>query len=378
MGTLWPLAGPLTIYLLTLVQTTATATRCAPVRLPADIAAHLNRFGLTLGDLLTDSNPKLAKGSDLAAAVILHHLPARALAAAVTPGHTGSTAPRSYLPALTALTAREGLSEQARAHNGCPWATGGCAAGCLNWAGHGGLSPAVAAARGRRTLAMLANTALYGRAVLWAIARAWARAQAAGLPLAVRLRGTDEGPARGWHRLTLEIGPAEAQALARRYAMPVAPGIGTLAQALAIPMAEGTVQLYDYSKSPLTGPLGLLEQRAAGWDLTASMAADRGSAMADATAALRAGFRLAVPVALAKGAPLPHTLTLAPADGPALTVPCVDGDASDHRWRDPHGVAVILRTKVSRGADRTLADPFSLAPTGQPQALPDGVATLTW
>ena len=378
MGTLWPLAGPLTPYLLTLVQTTATATRCAPVRLPADIAAHLARFGLTLGDLLTDSNPKLAKGSDIAAAVILHHLPARALAAAVTPGHRGSTAPRSYLPALAALTAREGLSSAALAHNGCPWATGGCAAGCLNWAGHGGLSPAVAAARGRRTLAMLADPALYGRALLWAIARAWARAQAAGLPLAGRLRGTDEGPARGWHRLTLEIGPAEAQAIARRYGMPVAPGSGTLAQALAVPLAEGTLHLYDYSKAPLTGPLGLLAQRAAGWDVTASMAADRGSAVSDAAAALRAGFRLAVPVALAKGAPLPVALTLSPADGPALTVPCIDGDASDHRWKDPHGVAVILRTKVSRGADRTLADPFSLAPIPDYQPLADGAARLAW
>jgi hypothetical protein len=375
------LSGPLTPYLLTLVQTTATATRCAPVRLPADIAAHLDRFGLTLGHLLTDSNPKLTKGSDIAAAVILHHLPARALAAAVTPGHRGSTAPRSYLPALAALTAREGLSSAALAHNGCPWATGGCAAGCLNWAGHGGLSPAVAAARGRRTLAMLADPALYGRALLWAIARAWARAQATGLPLAVRLRGTDEGPAVGWHRLALTVTPMEAQALSRRFGLTVTPGDAvthSLAKALAVPVAEGTLHLYDYSKSPLTGPLGLSAQRAAGWDLTASMAADRGSAVSDAAAALRAGFRLAVPVALTKGAPLPRTLTLSPAGGPALTVPCIDGDASDHRWADPHGVAVILRTKVSRGADRTLADPFSLAPTGHPQALPDGVATLTW
>ena len=363
------------------MQTTATATRCAPVRLPADIAAHLARFGLTLADLLTDSNPKLAKGGDVAAAVILHHLPARSLAAAVTPGHRGSTAPRSYLPALAALTAREGLSSAALVHNGCPWATGGCAAGCLNWAGHGGLSPDVAACRGRRTLAMLADPALYGRAVLWAIARAWARAQAAGLPLAGRLRGTDEGPAVGWHRLALTVTPMEAQALGRRFGLTVTPGDAVthnLAQALAVPLAEGTLHLYDYSKAPLTGPLGLLAQRAAGWDVTASMAADRSSAVSDAAAALRAGFRLAVPVALAKGAPLPVALTLSPAGGPALTVPCIDGDATDHRWADPHGVAVILRTKVSRGADRTLADPFSLAPIPDCQPLADGAARLAW
>ena len=159
------LTRPLVCYLLSEMQTTATATRCAPVRLPADIGAHLARFGLTLGDLLTDSNPKMQKGSAQAVGVILHHLPARALAAAVTPGHQGGTAPRSHLAALAHLAAREGLTDKALAHNGCPWATAGCAAGCLNWAGHGGLSPAVAAARGRRTLAMLADPALYGRAI---------------------------------------------------------------------------------------------------------------------------------------------------------------------------------------------------------------------
>jgi len=103
-----------------ITTTTAQATRCAPVRLPADVAAHLARFGLGLADLLTDSNPKLGKGSAQARAVILHHLPARALAAAVTPGHRGSTAPRSYLADLAALAAREGMTPQAQAHNGCP------------------------------------------------------------------------------------------------------------------------------------------------------------------------------------------------------------------------------------------------------------------
>ena len=120
------------------MQTTATATRCAPVRVPAEITAHLARFGLTLDGLLTYSNPKMQKGSAQAMGRILHHLPARALGAAITPGHRGSTAPRSYLPALAALAATEGLTDQALAHNGCPWATC-CAAGCLNWAGHGGL-----------------------------------------------------------------------------------------------------------------------------------------------------------------------------------------------------------------------------------------------
>lgn len=374
------------------MQTTATPTatrRAAPLALPPDIAAHLSRFGLTLADLLTDTNPKLAKGATLARSVILHHLPARALRAAITPGHRGATAPRSYLPDLAALAAREGLTDAARRWHGCPGATPGCAAGCLNWAGHGGISPAVASARGRRTLAMIADPIAYGRAILWAICRQWAMAEAQGLPLAVRLRGTDEGPACGWHRLRFPVSLAEALALGRRFGLAITPGDQvTLAEALAcglegLAQGRSTLRLYDYSKLPLSGPLGLEAQRAAGWDVTASMAADRPTATADAMAALSFGFRLAVPVALAKGQALPRTLTLArpaePGSSPvALTVPCIDGDATDHRWAEPSGVAVILRTKLSRGADQALASRFSLPPTGSPLPLADGTVTLTW
>ena len=354
----------------------------APLALPETETAHLARFGLTLPSLLTATNPKLAKGEALGhgAAVILHNLPAQALAAAITPATAHPVAARAHLPALAALAQAQGLTAAALGHNGCPWATAGCQAGCLNWSGRGGLGDAVAGARGRRTLAMIADPVTPARAVLWAVAYHYRRAQDQGLPLAVRLRGTDEGPRIGWHRLALPVTPADAQALARRFGLPVAPGDGpghTLAQALAPALGDGTLALFDYSKAPLGGPLGLIAQRAAGWDVTASMAADRATAATDAVAALAAGFRLAVPVALRKGDPLPVALTLT-AGGQTLTVPTVDGDRSDHRYRDPHGVAVILRTKRSRGADPATSDPFSLAATGHPQPLPDGVATLQW
>jgi hypothetical protein len=338
----------------------------------ADVAAYLRRFDLTLDGLLTLSNPKLAKGSATAHGVILHHLPARALAAAIRPDTEGATAPRSYLPELRALADREGLSSLALNWNGCPWATAGCAAGCLNWSGHGGLSSAVAAARGRRTLAMLANPQTYARAVLWAIARQWHVAQTKGLPLAVRLRGTDEGPRQGWHRLRFDLPVADAVALLRRYGFPVVGGAGTIAEFCA---SVPNMHLYDYSKAPLSGPLGLIAQRRAGWNLTASFTADRLTAVADGAAALRAGFRLAVPVALAKGAPIPDRLTLRPYGSAPLTVPCIDGDATDHRWADPAGVAVILRTKRSRGAGPE-AKAFSLEPHGHSQPLADGTVSL--
>ena len=354
----------------------------APLALPPDIRAHPARFGLELADLLTVDNPKMAKGQALGhgAAAILHNLPARALAAAVTPGPAAAVAARGYLPPVAALAAREGLTAAALAHNGCLWATG-CAACCLNWSGRGGLGWQVAACRARRTLAMVADPVVHARAVLWATARAHRWAHRQGLPtLALRLRGTDEGPRIGWHRLALPVTPTEAQALGRRFGLPVAAGDGvghTLAQALAPARADGLITLFDYSKAPLGGPLGLEAQRAAGWDITASMAADRATAAADAIAALSAGFRLALPVAHPKGHPLPVALTLT-AGARTLTVPTVDGDRSDHRYRDPHGVAVILRTKRSRGADPATAAPFSLAPHGHPQPLPDGVALLTY
>ena len=142
-------------------------------------------------------------------------------------------------------------------------------------------------------------------------------------------------------------------------------------------VAAGSWVNYEYSKAGLGGPLGLEAQRAGGWDTTASFAADRITACRDGLAAVAAGFRLAVPVALPKGAPIPSRLTISTGAAGFVTVPTVDGDLTDHRWADPHGVAVILRTKRSRGAGPA-ADPFSLAPIAEPQALNDGTVTLHW
>ena len=356
------------------LQTTAQARPCAPSRTPADVAALLARFGLSLPGLLTDDNAKLKKGSAQALPVILHHLPHRALAAALTP-ETAGIPSRAFIPALRALAETEGLLAKGLARQGCPWATPGCAMGCLNWAGHGGLSGAVAAARGRRTLALLAEPATYQRAILWAVARHWAKAQALGVPLAVRLRGTDD---HSHHLARFNLSPAEAQALRIRYGLQAVAGEGlNLAQALALPLAEGSLALYDYSKAPVHGRTGLQAQRAAGWDVTASLAADRATAVADAMAAALAGFRLAAPVLLAKGQAWPVALRLT-CQGQTVTLPAIAGDSSDNRWLEPQGVAVILRTKVSKGADRAVADPFSLQAIAGPQPLADGTVELVW
>jgi hypothetical protein len=213
---------------------------------------------------------------------------------------------------------------------------------------------------------MLAGGPVYTRAILWALARAYRQAQAKGLPLAYRLRGTDD---LHWHLARLTITPAEAQSLARRYGLPVAPGEGiTLTEALALAPA-GTIRPYDYSAAPVDGPFGLKAQRSAGIDTTCSLKADRQGGVDVAIQAVAAGFRVAVPVALAKGQPLPAVLILE-TGAQAVDLACIDGDTSDHRWADPQGpglaggcdgVAVILRTKSSRGKGPE-ADAFSLQP----------------
>ena len=346
------------------------ARTTAPLGLPADAAALLQRFSLSLDGLLTAgaSSPKLSKGDKVAASVILHHLPARSLSSAVYGSEDAATAPRSRLAGLELLAARNGISALVAGHNGCPWASKGCSAGCLAWAGHGGISTTVAAARARRTMAFVWGHGPYALAVLWAIGRAYAAAQRKGQPLAYRLRGTDDLP---WHSIRFNLSPTEAATFARRFGLPVVPGIGTtIPEALQL-AAPGTLQPYEYSAAPLRGPLGLLAQRAAGIDTTCSLKADRPGGLADAAEAVDAGFRVAVPVAIRKGQPLPPVLMLRPsADGPILRLLTVDGDLTDHRWLDPqgpqpggfNGVAVMLRTKVSRGRGPAAAA-FSLAPT---------------
>ena len=348
------------------------ARNTAPLGLPADAAALLQRFGLSLDGLLTAgaSSPKLSKGDKLAASVILHHLPARSLSSAVYGSEDAATAPRSRLAGLQALAALNGIEALVAGHNGCPWASKGCAAGCLAWAGHGGISTTVAAARARRTMAFVWGHGPYALAVLWAIGRAYAAAQRKGQPLAYRLRGTDDLP---WHAIRFNLSPAEAAVFARRFGLPVVPGIGTtIPEALQL-AAPGTLQPYEYSAAPLRGPLGLLAQRAAGIDTTCSLKADRPGGCADAAEAVAAGFRVAVPVAIRKGQPLPPVLMLRPSpDAPVLRLLTVDGDLSDHRWLDPQGpqpggfdgVAVLLRTKISRGRGPAAAA-FSLQPVGQ-------------
>jgi hypothetical protein len=351
--------------------TTGAARANAPIRLPGDVAGLLATFDLTLPGLLTTSNPKLAKTerAGIARSVIHHALPSRGLARAINPATVATTAPRGYVPALRALAERTGMVGAALRHNGCMHATAGCIAGCLAGAGHGGLSVSVTAARGRRTLAMVADPITYARAMVYAIAAETARAIRDGLPLAVRLNGTDEAP---WFARTFPVTDADAVAIRRRFGVDVATGDRLNIAETFEPMGD-RVRLYEYLKAGVDAPDGLRAWMAAGWsDVTASFAADRATACSDAVAALIAGFRVALPVALRRSDPLPGRVLITPTGGKTAAVSVVDGDATDARFDDPAGVAVVLREKRARGADRESKDRFIL-PNAPLVRLADGV-----
>jgi hypothetical protein len=349
------------------------AARCnGPLQTPDDVRGLLGLFDLHVPSVLTIGNPKLAKTVG-AFSVIHHALPHRALARAITPSTIATTAPRGFLPTLRALADRTGMVDAAMQHNGCRFATRGCVAACLNGAGHGGISTACANCRGRRTLAMVADPTTYVRAMVWALARAYAQGATHGLPLAFRTCGTDETP---WFRMRAPLFPHETRVLRNRFGVDTLHGDAlNVAEAFAPMVADGRMIPYEYVKADVHHADGPGAWLRAGWrDVTASFAADRITACADGIDALRAGFRLAVPIAWDKHAPLP-TVAVLRTHGQTLTVPTVDGDQGDARWRDPAGCVVLLREKRARGADRTMADRFIL-PHAINHALADGTLQL--
>jgi len=352
--------------------TMTTTTTRRRIDLPDDVAGLLAAFDLTLDGLLT-VNPKVAKtaAAGIARSVIHHAKPSRSLARAIDPRNDNATATRGFIPSLRALAERNGMVSAAVGHNGCMHATAGCIGCCLEQSGHGGLSLKVGAARGRRTMAMVADPVTYGRAMIYALARETARARRDGLPLAARLCGTDETP---WFRRLFPVSVADAQRIRRRFGVDVSVG-----DRLNVAAAFGDVadfKLYEYLKARTNDADGLIAWRAAGWhDVTASFAADRSTAVRDAVHAIRAGFRVAFPVMLDKRAAPLRSLTLRPDDGVAVTIPAVDGDGTDARWLDPAPSGVVLRYKRSRGADPAAVAAFVL-PDRPVVRLSDGVVQL--
>ena len=115
----------------------------APGAMPPRERLHLQKFGLTSVNVFTTDrqSPKLKNGRPRGHALILYTLPAGSLGEAINPNNPAG-GPRSFVPELFALAEAYGLSQKARAYNGCPWATQGCGGAggaCLAWAGHAGM-----------------------------------------------------------------------------------------------------------------------------------------------------------------------------------------------------------------------------------------------
>jgi hypothetical protein len=329
-----------------------------PLQTPDDVRALLAGFDLDVPSLLTVGNPKLAK--TIGARSVIHHaLPARGLALAIDPNNNARTAPRAFLADVRALAETHGMVDDAMRHNGCRFSTDGCRRACLNDAGHGGMNRTCVACRARRTLAMIADARTYVRGMVWALARESANATADNVPLAFRTCGTDETP---WFRMVAPLSLHEVQTLKRRFGVDAVAGpCQTIADAFAPMIADGRMIPYEYLKAGVDHADGPDAWLTAGWrDVTASFAADRFSATADAVRALDAGFRVAVPIAWPKGQPLPTRAVITLTNGTTRAVPCVDGDADDARWRNPARCVVLLREKIARGADRTLPNRFIL------------------
>jgi hypothetical protein len=379
-----------------LVSAGPRARSTAPCYLPAEAARLLQRFELDFDSVLTTgtSNTKIGKGQATAHSAGFFGLPAKQLSTAIYGALDAPVAARGRLEAVRRLALDNGLGAAAQRLDACPWASEGCRDGCLVFSGRNAMGTAPAACKARRSLARLWAPEVFSVVLLWAIARQYARAQRMGLPLSLRLKGTDDLP----HQLQrFNLGATEAALLARRYGLPAIPGWGTtLPEVLQVALGDKSIQWYEYSKAPLGGSQGLLELRGCGIDVTASLAADRRDGARAAVGAVRAGFRLAVPLDIPRGAALPSELLLAPtlglpapadspdfgrvpADDRPVRLLCINGDKTDLRWLDPQGpqpggydgVAVMLRTKRSRGRGAAAAA-FSLQPSVDWQALKGG------
>jgi len=379
-----------------LVSAGPRARSTAPSHLPDDAARLLRRFELDFDSVLTvgTSNTKIGKGQATAHSAGFFGLPAKQLETAIYGPIGGSVPARGRLEAVRRLALDNGLGASAQRLNACPWASDGCRDGCLAFSGRNAMGTAPAACKARRSLARLWAPNVFSVVLLWAIAREYARAQRMGLPLSLRLKGTDD---LSHHLQSFNLHQDEVVILQRRYGLPVIGGYHvTLPEVLQMVIGDGSLRWYEYSKAPLGGSQGLLELQRCGIDVTASLAADRRDGARAAVGAVRAGFRLAVPLDIPRGAALPSELKLAPtlglpglpgsadfgrvpADDRPVRLLCVDGDKTDLRWLDPQGpqpggfdgVAVMLRTKRSRGRGAAAAA-FSLQPSADWQALKGG------
>ena len=227
------------------------------------------------GDLLTIQNPKTLKGAESAGYIVgIVHLAAASLSGA----------------------------------NVCTWSVNDCVAGCLTYAGQGGIGLDASglnraqAARIRRTARAMLWGEAFGYDLRQEVTRLQRKANSMDLRVAIRLNGTSDIP---WHRRDPD---------------------------LVAWMRDNGIQQYEYTKRPVP------DARDHGIDTTYSYPGGKGIA---AQRHLDAGNRVAVVFDTPKGHALPTEWQAPWGD----TLRVIDGDKSDLRFLEPGGVVVGIRAK---------------------------------
>lgn len=191
--------------------------------------------------------------------------------------------------------------------NVCQFATAGCAASCLNTAGHGGIirkgetSNEIQRARITRTRFMFENRFAFNAMLVESIETHIRRSRKNDLTPCVRLNGTSDLP---WEKLRLNDG---------RTVLETFPD----------------VQFYDYTKSARRALANARGEHPANYHLTFSRAESNG---AECDAVLAAGGNVAAVFAGKLPAEWNGT-------------PVANGDHDDLRFLDPRGVIVGLKAK---------------------------------
>ncbi len=188
----------------------------------------------------------------------------------------------------------------------CAKRTAGCTAACLNLAGRGGMfkrgesTNVIQEARKRKTKMFFENRAEFMRLLVADIELAIKQSKRLGLTPVFRLNGTSD---LAWEK----------------YEVPGARNIFELFP---------TVTFYDYTKI-----LGRKVKDIPNYHLTFS-AADGNDA--DVAKAIEQGYNVATVFGIKKTLPMPETY---------MGLPVFNGDESDLRFLDPHGVVVGLYAK---------------------------------
>ena len=210
----------------------------------------------------------------------------------------------------------------------CPMATPGCAAGCLNLAGRGGVGHTnerpnlVQQARRRRTQYYFEDRDAFMTALMLNMASEVKKARKEGLTPVFRLNLTSDIQ---WEKQAVTVDAETSEYISKKYDVKVEPG--NYANVMA---AFSEHMFYDYTKHDPE-----VRHASNNYRITFSRAETYRNHQ-DVEKALHMGMNVAVVFSTKKGERLPAEY---------MGRPVIDGDLTDLRFLDPQGVIVGLRAK---------------------------------